>query len=135
MVGAARYRSPLQLEGVLDGVADLVAQQLQALGMRPALDLEHLPELLVAGRHHPVDRLHLDPADALMAAHVLALEVLEAARARRPADRRLLYAVATISRDAGNVEAALGYARALRDLRPGDPAAAALVRELEAARE
>lgn len=64
-----------------------------------------------------------------------ALEVLETARARRPADRGLLYALATISRDAGAVEAALGYARALRELRPGDPAGAALVRELEAARE
>ena len=64
-----------------------------------------------------------------------ALEVLEAARAGRPADRRLLYALATISRDAGHTEAALGYAHALRELRPGDSGTAALIRELEADRE
>ena len=62
-----------------------------------------------------------------------ALAWLEAVRGRRPADRDVLYSLATIARDAGRPGVALRHARGLRDLNPGDPRAAALVRELERA--
>ena len=35
----------LQLEGVVEGVTDLVAQQLEALGVRAPLHFQHLPAL------------------------------------------------------------------------------------------
>jgi Flp pilus assembly protein TadD len=59
-----------------------------------------------------------------------ALAVLETAQRRHPADRDLLLALATINRDAGDTEAALGYARMLSELNPNDPQAVALLSEL-----
>jgi predicted CXXCH cytochrome family protein len=61
-----------------------------------------------------------------------ALELLDAARRRHPGDREILLALATISRDAGDLSAALDYARALRDLSPADSETRALVSQLEA---
>jgi tetratricopeptide (TPR) repeat protein len=60
-----------------------------------------------------------------------ALAVLRTAHARHPGDRDVLIALATMSRDRGNRAAALGWARALRDLDPQDPGAQRLVAELE----
>jgi Flp pilus assembly protein TadD len=59
-----------------------------------------------------------------------ALAVLETAQRRHPADRDLLLALATINRDAGDTEVALGYARMLSELNPNDPQAVALLSEL-----
>jgi Flp pilus assembly protein TadD len=59
-----------------------------------------------------------------------ALAVLKTAQRRHPADRDLLLALATLNRDAGDAEAALGYARKLSELNPDDPQAAALLSEL-----
>ncbi|MEE9608831.1 MAG: tetratricopeptide repeat protein, partial [Myxococcota bacterium] len=60
-----------------------------------------------------------------------ALEVLERAHARRPGDPELLLGLATIRRDAGDRAGALRHARALLELAPEDPAARALVGELD----
>ena len=61
-----------------------------------------------------------------------ALEVLAEAQRRHPGDRELLAALATLSRDAGDAEAARRYARELVALAPGDPGAQHLLAELEA---
>jgi predicted CXXCH cytochrome family protein len=61
-----------------------------------------------------------------------AVEVLGAAHERHPADRQILLALATISRDRGDARAALGYARKLEALAPGDPQVRGLVAQLEA---
>jgi len=62
----------------------------------------------------------------------LALQVFERALAVRPHDRDLLTALATVLRDAGRWDEALRHARKLCADWPADPAAAALLRELEA---
>ncbi len=59
-----------------------------------------------------------------------ALQVLEAAHLRNPQDPELLTGLATISRDAGRLEAARDFARKLLALRPEDPGAAQLAAEL-----
>ena len=59
-----------------------------------------------------------------------ALEVLQAALQRFPADRELLFGLTTFNREAGNLEAALEYARRLLELNPDDPQAQALARDL-----
>jgi Flp pilus assembly protein TadD len=60
-----------------------------------------------------------------------ALAVLAATHERRPLDRDVLVTLATLQRDAGDRAAALRHARALLALAPDDPAARALVEELE----
>jgi predicted CXXCH cytochrome family protein len=60
-----------------------------------------------------------------------ALHVLEAAHQRFPADPAILQALATMERDRGNREAALAYARQLAHAAPDDPAAQALLQEME----
>ena len=60
-----------------------------------------------------------------------ALVVLDAAHQRQPADRELLIALATISRENGSVSAALEYARKLVALSPQDPAARQLLEQLQ----
>jgi Flp pilus assembly protein TadD len=62
------------------------------------------------------------------------LEILRRAHERHPADRDIPLALATIHRNRGLIEPALGYARQLVELTPGDPAARALLAELEARR-
>ncbi len=64
---------------------------------------------------------------------VRALAVLERAHASHPNDADLLLALATIHRDSGDLPTALRHARTLAELRPGDPRASALVRELDVA--
>ena len=61
-----------------------------------------------------------------------ALEVLRVAHQRHPGDRDTLVALATMSRDAGDLPAAVAWARALADLAPGDAGARRLLSELEA---
>ena len=60
-----------------------------------------------------------------------ALAVLADAHRRTPADRELLWALATISRDDGAVPEALDFARKLRALSPGDPGIEQLIAQLE----
>jgi Flp pilus assembly protein TadD len=60
-----------------------------------------------------------------------AIRVLEEAHERRPGSRDLLVALATISRDRGDRDGAVGYARKLAALDPGDPTAAALLQQLD----
>jgi tetratricopeptide (TPR) repeat protein len=59
-----------------------------------------------------------------------AIAVLEEAHARRPADADILYALALYSLDAGDRDAASGYARELNRLQPGNPQARALLQRL-----
>jgi Flp pilus assembly protein TadD len=61
-----------------------------------------------------------------------ALAVLGSAHERHPTDAALLSALATLSRDAGNLEAARRHAHALAALRPDDPDVQRLLAELEA---
>jgi len=61
-----------------------------------------------------------------------ALSALEAAHGRSPFDFDLLFALATINRDRGTFDAALGYARKLGALRPSDSSVRQLVSQLEA---
>ena len=60
-----------------------------------------------------------------------ALAALRSTHAGHPGDRDVLIALATMSRDRGDREGALRWARALRDLDPQDPGAQRLVAELE----
>jgi tetratricopeptide (TPR) repeat protein len=62
-----------------------------------------------------------------------ALRVLAEAHQRHPGDRDVLFGLATISRDAGDLEAAVRSARKLVELSPGDAAARQLLSRLEAA--
>jgi Tfp pilus assembly protein PilF len=57
-----------------------------------------------------------------------AIQVLEQARARHPADRDLLFALATFNRDLGNRDAARRFATSLGQT--GDPRGAALLETL-----
>ena len=60
-----------------------------------------------------------------------AIDVLAGAHKRHPYDRELLYALATMSRDAGQIAAARGYAEKLAALAPGDMEADNLRKQLE----
>jgi len=59
-----------------------------------------------------------------------ALALLERTRARAPGNRDVLIALATISRDSGDLPGALRYARMLIAANPNDPAAVSLLRSL-----
>ena len=71
---------------------------------------------------------------ALHSAHqsTRALEVLTQAHARYPGEPEILVALATISRERGQLASALGYARKLVELVPYDQGARQLLAELEA---
>jgi len=60
-----------------------------------------------------------------------AVAVLDGAHQRHPADRDLLIALATISRENGSTSAAVEYARKLVALSPQDPAARQLLEQLQ----
>ena len=60
-----------------------------------------------------------------------AIAALERIHERAPADRDVLFALATFHRDAGHLKDALKYATQMQQLSPGDPEAAALVRSLQ----
>jgi Flp pilus assembly protein TadD len=64
-----------------------------------------------------------------------ALRILDDALDRFPDDAELLFGAAAYSRDLGDVERAIGYARRLVEVDPADRQAAALLRDLEARRE
>ena len=59
-----------------------------------------------------------------------ALDLLRAAHDRRPGDRNVLLALATISRDAGALDDARAYADALVAVAPWDPSARQLREDL-----
>jgi predicted CXXCH cytochrome family protein len=63
-----------------------------------------------------------------------ALAVLKETHARHPHDRSVLFALATMSRESGDLAAAIGYAKNLTELAPRDPQAQALLKQLEAER-
>jgi tetratricopeptide (TPR) repeat protein len=60
-----------------------------------------------------------------------ARRVLDDAYRRHPGDRSLLTALVTLSRDAGDVKAALRYALALVELNPEDPGARQLLADIQ----
>jgi Flp pilus assembly protein TadD len=60
-----------------------------------------------------------------------AIAALEQAQTSFPTDREILHALATMNRDEGHTQAALGWARKLQAISPGDEAVAKLVQELE----
>jgi Flp pilus assembly protein TadD len=62
---------------------------------------------------------------------VRALDVLDAAHRREPANRELLIALATISRDNGATSRAVEYGRRLVALSPEDPAARQLLEQIQ----
>ena len=62
-----------------------------------------------------------------------ALAVLEKAHRDHPGDRDILLALASVSRDAGALEDAIGYARKLLDLAPEYPGVREFVAQLESA--
>ncbi len=63
-----------------------------------------------------------------------AVEVLDSGLARFPVDPELLFGAAAFSRDLGERERAIGYARRLVELAPDDPQAVAFLRDLEGGR-
>jgi Flp pilus assembly protein TadD len=96
-----------------------------------------LPELALAAKLAPDDaRLAYVYAVALDGAKQAAKsrEVLAAAYKRHPYDREILEALASYNARDGKPDAALAYARTLRDLEPENPQYAAMVRELERGR-
>jgi tetratricopeptide (TPR) repeat protein len=60
-----------------------------------------------------------------------AIAELDSAQKRHPYDRDLLHALATLNRDAGRLGVARRYARELAAVRPNDPEAQSLLRQLE----
>ena len=58
------------------------------------------------------------------------IAALESAHNRRPGDRNILNALATINRDAGHKEAALAWAKKLLQLNPADAGAQQLLQSL-----
>lgn len=60
-----------------------------------------------------------------------AVEALKAVHERHPNSRDVLFALATIERDRGNPEAAIGWTRDMLRLNPGDQQADQLLRQLE----
>jgi predicted CXXCH cytochrome family protein len=122
----------------------------KAIGLVPGSAEAHhaLGLLLVRQRRLPEALPELDQAARLEPGHVRyayvlgvalhstgdtrrALDLLRAAHDRSPGDRDVLLALATISRDAGALDAARGYADALVALAPWDPGARGLREELE----
>jgi Flp pilus assembly protein TadD len=63
--------------------------------------------------------------------HSQALDILKDAHDRRPADRDVLFALATFHAKADDREAAARYAGLLLELAPWDPNARALARQLD----
>ena len=63
-----------------------------------------------------------------------AVALLDDGLVRYPADRELLFGAATFSRDLGDRDRAIGYARRLVDLDPNEPQAARFLRDLESQR-
>ncbi len=63
---------------------------------------------------------------------VAAIEILQRAQQRHPWDRDLLYALATLQRDAGRRQQALGWAQKLLQLDPESAGVRQLVEELQA---
>lgn len=63
-----------------------------------------------------------------------AMRILDAGLVRFPADSELLFGAAAFSRDLGDLERAVGYARRLVDTDPDDAQARAFLRDLEAQR-
>ncbi len=61
-----------------------------------------------------------------------ALELMAAAHERIPGDEELLIGMIMISREIGEIDTAITYARRLMELRPRDPEARRLLEELEA---
>ena len=61
-----------------------------------------------------------------------AIAVFQGAHERHPGNRDLLIALATMNRDAGQLSAAVEYARKLVALSPQDPNALQLLAQLEA---
>ena len=59
-----------------------------------------------------------------------AIAVIEAALARHPYDRDMLFAGASFERDAGDIAAARRYVEQLQTLEPGNPSIGAFAREL-----
>jgi Flp pilus assembly protein TadD len=59
-----------------------------------------------------------------------ALSVLGTAHDRHPNDREILFALATMSRDSGDLDSAVGYAEALVKLSPTQPDALRLLESL-----
>ena len=60
-----------------------------------------------------------------------ALKVLEEAHMAKPNDREVLFALATINRDRGNVQRAISWTEKLLELNPADQAARQLLNRLE----
>jgi predicted Zn-dependent protease len=60
-----------------------------------------------------------------------AIAVLESTQKRHPYDRDLLYALATINRDAGRLDVARRYTEELAAVAPNDPEVQSLLRNLE----
>jgi predicted CXXCH cytochrome family protein len=140
------YRSQgreVEAEALLREGIDAVSEAASlhyALGLllvRTGRALEALTELETAAALEP-----LDPRFAYTLGVALnserqserALEVLASAVARHPNDRDILFALATMHRDAGAPADGLRYARRLAELEPGDRSIADLVAQLEAAR-
>ncbi len=63
-----------------------------------------------------------------------AVALLDEGLVRYPADRELLFGAATFSRDLGDRDRAIGYARRLVDLDPNEPQAVGLLRDLQSQR-
>ena len=63
-----------------------------------------------------------------------AVVLLDEGLVRYPADRELLFGAATFSRDLGERDRAIGYARRLVDLDPNEPQAVGLLRDLQSQR-
>ena len=64
----------------------------------------------------------------------VALAILREAHRRHGGNREILFALATMNRDAGNLDDAVRYANALVDMAPDDPRARQLLESLKAAR-
>ena len=79
--------------------------------------------------YHYVNGIALDAVDTNSA-----IAFLTSANERFPGYRDITFALATMHRDAGRLEQALGYARDLLALSPDDASAGRLVSELEAQR-
>ena len=121
----------------------------RAIGLAPeSADAHHALGLLLVRQRRMPEALseleqaaRLDPGDARyayvagVALHSTgdtrhALDLLRAAHDRRPGDRNVLLALATISRDAGALDDAGAYADALVAVAPWDPSARQLREDL-----
>ena len=121
-----------------------IARNPNAAALRHALGLalvrqkrlaEALPELAQAAKLAPDDaRYAYVYAVALDGARQpkKSKDLLEATRKRFPYDRDVLGALASYASRDGNADAALAYAKTLRELDPENPQYSAMVRQLEA---